>query len=109
MPVFNVIVQRETVREIKVRIEAESLEDITTYCPSHVIYEGIDAMRNSQYWNPAIDDFWLDPDKVKGTTGQPEFVLVRIDGNWTLKKAPKKQLADPRQLPLLLEDPPEND
>jgi len=104
MPTFKVTVQREIVKEITVLVEAETLEELTMQCPSSIIYGSIAAQRPADSWNTVIDDLWFDTDRVERTRKKPEYILGRIDNDWTFEKALNNPAVDPLQLSLLPED-----
>lgn len=104
MPTYKVFLQRELVEEIEISIETTDEENITNYCPSSIVFEGVGAVKKPKHWKAIVHDIYLDPDRVEEVeelTVVPEFILDKQDGDWILLPIPKKPKVDPRQLLLL--------
>ena len=103
MQTFKVVIQREVVEEISVNIQTEDEENIISWCPSSIIYEGIAAHKSPSKWSAVVNELWLDTDRVEAVDKNAEFLLDKMDGDWVLSKIPKEPRIDPRQLPLIKE------
>ena len=109
MPVFNVVICRETVDEVAVRIEAPTKEDITSECLNSMICEGVHKIRKIADWYIVENSLNLDVNRVGEVDCPPELILKRCTRKppsdpWRVVTAPKRPEVDPRQTNLPIEE-----